>query len=286
MDPVLSSTIDHFAQAGAAQFSGWNPSLFEDYWRGTLPRLWIHLKVQLKQPEAARDVAAAYARLLCESIGKGYLRSGFQERPANLMEYCFRNWLPARLVVLPPEQHLGLLARSWNLLEGLLCEPRWVNAYVMARISELGSQPDLESFLAFVLEPLFEPSPPARWNGPFRVSLLSMRQADYDFLPGDMYLVAPTVLAVKDRRRELQWGVLLQKQGRSDLACRFDETSPYAEGPSSVSPRWQGELLSLEQERIGLPFLREPFRWLQVRAGFVVASAVDSQKLWIVESAT
>jgi hypothetical protein len=79
--------------------------------------------------------------------------------------------------------------------------------------------------------------------------------------------------------------VLLRKDGRSELAGAFGEAGAYVEEPPSPTPRWQGQELALAAGRVALPFLGEPFRWLQARAGFVVASAVDSQKLWVVESA-
>ena len=58
------------------------------------------------------------------------------------------------LAGLPAEQHLSLLARVWNLGEGLLREPEWVNAYVMSRIGELRSEKMPETILVDVLRPL------------------------------------------------------------------------------------------------------------------------------------
>jgi hypothetical protein len=202
------------------------------------------------------------------------------------MEYYFRNGLTAQLAQVGPERQVAVLADAWNLLEGLLREPAWVNAYVMARVRELHREPSLEAFLARVLEPLFEPAARANWAGPFRVQMLSLRAGDDEFLPGDMHLVAPTILAVKDRSRDLTCGIVLRKEGQSELAGLFDETSPFAEQPSAVAADWRGDWLALGKERVRLPFLGEPFRWLQVQAGFLAASAVHSQKLWIVESAT
>jgi hypothetical protein len=224
--------------------------------------------------------------MLCEGVGRGYLATHFSGKPANLMEYYVRDGLMVRLIQASPQQSFSLLADTWNLLEGLLREPRWVNSYVMARARELDNEDGLHSFLVRELNPLFERTSPSTWNGPSRVSMLSLRDGDDEFLPGEMHLVAPTVLAVKDRRRDTSWGVLLRKQGQSELAGLFGDTSPYVEEPSFTPPRWQGEWTSFGKERIRLPFLLEPLHWLQVRAGFLVASAINSQKLWIVESAT
>src|SRR5438128_1422957 len=128
MDPLLLSMIERFAQLGATRFSGWKPALFRDYCQTTIPRIW---------QDHGQAVATAGIQLLCEGIGNGYMASGLQDRPTNLMEHCLRDWLPARLPAVPPEQQLSLLASTWNLLEGLLGEPAWVNAYVMARANEL-----------------------------------------------------------------------------------------------------------------------------------------------------
>ncbi len=277
MDPLLLPTIDGAARMAATRFSSWKPTLFQDYCQGTVARIWR---------EHGPGTTTAYVHCLCEAIGTGYVTASVQETPANLLEHCLRTWLPVRLAAVPREQHLALFARSWNLLEGLLREPGWVNAYVMARTKELDRETELEPFLVRVLKPLFEPAAAASWTGPFRVTLLPLRQADDDFLPGDMNLVAPTVLVVKDRRRPVQCGVILRKQGQSELAGMFETTSPYAQGPSAVVPQWQGESLVFDKERVTLPFLLEPYRWLQVQAGFVAACAVNSQKLWIVETAT
>ena len=48
---------------------------------------------------------------------------------------------------------------------------------------------------------------------------------------------------------------------------------------------WEGGSARIGDETVSLPFLADPFHWALVRAGYLVASAADSQKLWIVESA-
>src|SRR5438270_431653 len=83
-------------------------------------------------------------------IGRGYLASSWQSRPANLMEYCFRDWLVGQLTDAAARPPLNFLADTWNLLEGLLREPRWVNAYVMARAWELEDEASLHAFLVRV----------------------------------------------------------------------------------------------------------------------------------------
>ncbi len=271
--------IERLDRKGATQFAGCSPPLFREYCQALL-------RDDASSPTQSPPVATALAELLCEGVGRGYLSAPLHASPTNLMEHCFRSWLTPRLAHVAAERRLHFLADAWNLLEGLLGEPGWVNAYVMARVRELDGEPGLESFLGRVLRPLLEPATRASWAGPFRVATLSLRACDDEILPGDMHLVAPTVLAVRDRRRDLACGVVLRKEGRSEPAGVFGDTRPFTEQPPATPPRWQGEWVTFGEERVRLPFLGEPFRWLQAAAGFVVASAVNSQQLWIVESAT
>ncbi len=196
-----------------------------------------------------------------------------------------RAWLPVRLAALPAEEHLPLLARVWNLAEGLARESGWVNAYVLARVGELHGDTSPEAFLVEALRPLLEPAPPARWEGPYRVTLLSLRPADDDFLPGDMHLAAPAVLVVEDRRRPVRVAVHLRRDGRSAVLGTLGPTRPFPEHPPAVAVAWDGGTVGLGGERVCLPFFPGPFRWSVARAGYLAASAVDSQKLWIVECA-
>src|SRR5580692_4890849 len=154
MDPPLSLIIERIAQKGRTQFSKWDMPLFQDYCRATLP----HLMSSSQASETSQPVAAAFAELLCEGIGRGYLATNLNADPVNLMEYCLRDWLVLRLPEGTTEQRIQLLASAWNMLEGLLREPRWVNTYVMARVRELENDGDLQVFLTHVLKPLFEPA--------------------------------------------------------------------------------------------------------------------------------
>ena len=49
-------------------------------------------------------------------------------------------------------------------------------------------------------------------------------------------------------------------------------------------PKFAPGRMMLARQSVELPFLAEVYERLTVPAGFVVASAVDSQRLWIVES--
>jgi hypothetical protein len=98
-----------------------------------------------------------------------------------------------------------------------------------------------------------------------------------------MRLIAPVVAVVQDRRRPTLLGVLLEEQGQSRLLGAL--TGIEGEYAEDAAPAIE---LQTNSARIGarkatLPLLTAPYRSLAACAGFVVASAVDSQRLWILE---
>ncbi len=280
MDAAAIDELRRLGEEGPRRFSGWNAPLYDAY-RGTiLPELWKRLP-----PNSERTFAGLTA-LVQSGIGEGYLKGGPGVAPRNFLEFCLRDWLPDVLARLPAEKHLPLLARVWNLGEGLLREPEWVNDYVMSRIGELRGDRMPEEILGDILRPLMEAAPEALWVSPYRVTLLSLRHADDEFLPGEMQLVAPTVLVVADRRRPVRLGIHLRREGRSVVLGSFGPTGTFPVEPNSVPVEWEEEgNARIGGETVSLPFLTAPFHWTLVGAGYLVANAIDSQKLWIVESA-
>jgi len=277
-----SAALDYLRQLGAEgprRFSQWDAALFVAYGRTVLPEAWERL------PSGCARSFAGLAAMVQQGIGEGYLASDPESNPQNFLEFCLRNWLPEVLAGLPAEEHMPLLARVWNLGEGLLREPEWVNVYVMARIGELRGARTPEAVLADVLRPLMEPAPPARWEAPYRVTLLALRPASDEFLPGEMQLAAPTVLVVSDRRRPVRLGIHLRREGQSEVLGTFGPSGPFQDEPAAVPVAWAGGRARIRGDDVWLPFLAGPFRWTLVRAGYLVANAADSQKLWIVESA-
>src|SRR5262249_44497599 len=136
----------------------------------------------------------------------------------NFLERCLVDLIPAMLPRVPSGARLPLLVRTWNLAEGLLREPAWLDRYVTACAGRLEDLADLESFLVRTLEPVLAPAPAAAWSGPFRVTVLDLRSLSEDFLPGEVALACPTVLRIDSRRRGgPQVGVLLRRGGRSEL---------------------------------------------------------------------
>jgi hypothetical protein len=279
MNAAAIQHLQQLGEEGTKRFSEWNASLFYAYCGTILPELWRQL------PPGAERTFAGLSAMVQQGIGEGYIKGGPDVAPRNFLEFCLRDWLPDVLASLPAEKHLPLLARVWNLGEGLLREPEWVNAYVMSRIGELRGDRMPEDMLIDVLRPLMETASAARWEAPYRVTLLSLRQADDEFLPGEMQLAAPTVLVVSDRRRPVRLGIHLRRDGKSQVLGTFGPTSSFPDKPVDVPVAWEGSKARIGDIQVPLPFLAAPLRWALVQAGYLVASAVDSQKLWIVESA-
>jgi len=279
MDAAALDLLRRLGEEGARQFSAWDAPLFAAYCRTILPAVWKSLS------SGSEGTFEGLATLVQQGIGEGYLKGDPEIAPGNFLEFCIRDWLPEVFAGLPAEEHPRLLAHVWNLGEGLLREPEWVNGYVMSRIGELRGDKMPEAILVDILRPLLEPAPPARWEAPYRVTLLSLRPADDEFLPGEMQMAAPTVLVVTDRRRPVRLGVHLRREGQSIVLGTFGATGAFSDEPAGVDVAWEGGRAQIGVDNVSLPFLAGPFRWALVRAGYLVASAADSQKLWIIESA-
>jgi hypothetical protein len=280
MDASALDQLRRLGEEGPRRFSKWDAPLFAAYCRTVLPAVWKRLS------SGSERTFAGLSALVHQGIGAGYLKGDPEVAPGNFLEFCIRDWLPDVLAGLPAEEHLPLLARVWNLGEGLLREPEWVNGYVMSRISELRGDKRPEAILVDILRPLLESALAARWEAPYRVTLLSLRQADDEFLPGEMQLAAPTVLVVSDRRRPVRLGIHLRREGQSMVVGTFGPTAAFPDEPAAVDVAWEGGSVRIGHDNVSLPFLAGPFRWALVQAGYLVASAADSQKLWIVESAS
>jgi hypothetical protein len=279
MDAAALEHMRRLGEEGPRRFSNWDAPLFAAYGGTFLPAVFASL------PPAQSGAFNGLMAMVQQGIGEGFLRGNPEDPPGNFLEYCIREWLPPTLAELPAEKQMALLASVWNLGEGLLREPDWVNGYVMSRIHELRRNNLPQEVLVEILRPLLEPAPAARWEAPYRVTLLSLRPADDEFLPGEMQLAAPTVLVVTDRRRPVRLGVHLQRMGKSIVLGAFGPTGSFPDEPAGVQVTWNGGTASIGVDTVSLPFLASPFRAAVVRAGYLVASSVDSQKLWIVESA-
>ncbi len=153
-----------------------------------------------------------------------------------------------------------------------------------ARALELKHLSGLEAFLIDVLDPVLSPAPSAKWSGPFQQTILDARLIDEEFLPGEMRLAAPWVLCIQDRRRPVRLGVLLQKNGKSEFIGPLPEMEPFHDATKLPHVEPQKNAIRIGEHIVKLPRLNVPLHVEIARAGFVIVSAVDSQRLWVVES--
>lgn len=235
------------------------------------------------EPHAAA-VLRSYLRLLAEAVGMGCLIDDAGVQRDFLSDVLVRQ-VPARLARVAPERRVPCLAMLWNLGEGLLQEPAWLNRFAMAFAGEVRDLAALPAHLGAVLEPVLVPPPPSQWAGPCTLAVLDPRPLADGFLPGEMHLAAPAVVCVHDRRRAgSQLGVLLARGGHSRLLgatpCLGATVHEGARPAVTFSPGH----VAVGGHRVALGWLRAPLERLVTATGFVLASAIDSQRLWVVDT--
>jgi len=230
-------------------------------------------------------VLRSYLRLVAEAVGMGCLVEDARGMQRDLLSDLLVSQVPARLGSIAPERRVPCLALLWNLGEGLLQEPAWLNRFAMAFAGDARDLLALPAHLASVLEPVLVPMASSQWAGPCALQVLDPRPLADSFLPGAMHLAAPAVVCVHDRRRaELQLGVLLEHGGRSRLLGATPCLGTTVHEGARPAVTFTPGNLAIGTHRVALGWLREPLEKLVTATGFVLASAVDSQRLWIVDT--
>jgi hypothetical protein len=282
MHPGLEQTLADLRRDGPRRFARWNAELFDAVASGPARTLGKELG---DSPDSGR-VLSGYLQLVQQAIGVGALhQAGRGARWTSFLERCLIERIPALLPRVKAGERLSLLAKTWNLGEGLWREPAWLDRYVTACAGRLEDLAEVERFLVRTLDPVLVPAPPAAWNGPFAVTVLDLRPLYDEFLPGEIGLAAPTVLRVEDRRRSgTQVGVLLRRDGGSELLGLTEGLGDYVETGERPAVEFHDGRAAVAGQAVELPSLRRCHRHTVARAGFVAAYAVDSQRLWIVES--
>lgn len=290
MASSLDAITGQAAADGQRRHSRWDAALFQTLARGQARMLWYALEGEPWQEAIVR----AYLNLAAEAIGQGYLDraalehlQGRAQAPdsVNLLGLMLVQLVHTQLPELPASQRLPVLARAWNLCEGLLQQPAWLNRYVASAASPPPALAELETFLVRTLEPALASDRRADFRGPFTLAVLDARQVDDELLPGDMHLAAPAVLCIHDRLRPgIQAGAFLAPGGKS----RFLGLTPcLASGYASAGApgvEVHGSAVRVNGVDTALPLLGRVHRLVTGPAGFVVASAVDSQRLWVLDT--
>lgn len=283
---LTPAVLDEFARLradGPRRFADWNPTAFDEVAVGPA----VTLTRTLDGEPDADAVVAGYLRLAQEAVGTGAVTSGDPAtgRYASVLAALVVDVLPTKLAQSRESRRLPVLVEAWNIGDGLRRGSAWLDRYLTACLGNLADLDDLPGFVARTLGPVTAPSEPATWTGDLRVTVLDLRAAHDEFVPGRVRVAAPTLLAVEDRRRAgLQVGVLLRNRGACELLGVFSGLEVYPEpGPKPVV-RFDDQSATVGVRNVTVPTLRECHSFAVARAGFVAAVAVDSQRLWVIES--
>ncbi|NUQ72571.1 MAG: hypothetical protein HUU21_03370 [Polyangiaceae bacterium] len=283
----LEAAISHFEGEGARRFARWDAPLYRAFIEGP----GASLLRAIRDSEGAALVFEAYLRLLVEAVGHQYIDAACLDKtearsPKSLMALALTTQIPTLLPKAPPGDRMALLATTWNLAEGLLGEPAWLNRAVAGALANADSLADLDKRVLRVLEAALLPRARASLAGPFSVRSVDTRAMDHAFLPGLMHFSAPALLCVHDRKRKgIHAGLLLGPKGAASLLgpcpCLGRPDKEPADLPTiTLIPGG----LRVGDAKIPLTFFQRGHSAAASRAGYLVASALDSQRLWVVES--
>lgn len=260
------------------RYAGWDAELFQEI----SIRIFYDLYGPLRKDPQLEELMPAVLELLGEALARGYLDHRWQQgRPRSLMQLLFTDLIPQRLPLVTGKRRLACLARAWNLAEGLRTQPAWLDGFVTSQGADLTDLDQLEGWLVTVLQKAMTKSVPPPWNGPFQVEVLNARDASPDFLPGPMHAVAPQVVCVHDRRSpRSRLQVYLHRAGKSVLAGPF--ACDYR--PEETAINFSKNRALVDGQSIELPLLGQGHSGLR-QGAFFLASAIDSQRLWVAEAA-
>jgi hypothetical protein len=289
MTTDLETIVEHHEREGKRRFSRWNHDLFRAIVYGPGKRLAGSID---GSPDAA-PIFLGWLKLVEEAVGLGYVRSGLVTAedklafaPENLLELLLIELLPNKIGACAPQGRVALLAKAWNLGEGLLAEPPWLNLVVASAMANVQSLLDLEGRLLRILDTALAPRAKSAFAGPYAVRTLDLKDVDGAFLPGRMHFAEPALVCIHDRKRtDLVAGVLLGAKQAPSLAfrspCLAEKTTPDPALPT-VSLTQAG--LAIGDARVPLPLWTRGHSHAVSRAGLIVASALDSQRIWIAET--
>lgn len=279
---IAPAMLGPLRDEGPRQFSRWDAAVFDAVTSGSAAALAGRLA---GQPNADA-VLAGYLRLVQQGVGSGVVKNAEAGAGwSSFLERLIVELIPARLLEIAPERRLKVLVDAWNLGEGLLREPAWVDRYVNACAGGLPRLDALEDFLVRTLGPVLTPAPPATWSGLMKITTIDLRAAHDEFLPGKLHLAAPTVLCVEDRRRPgLQVGVFLRHKQKSEALGVVSGLGEYEETDTLPFVTFTDGKAKIGSRVAEVPTLRRCHAHAVARAGFVVACAADSQRLWVIES--
>ena len=286
MEAILRDLVDEAQRSGARRYTQWDDRRFAEWCEGPVSRVDTALSRAASSsawPGAERRARLRdYLVLIQEGLGRGYLvNAGGAAR--SFAEALLRDLLPGWLIAAPAGLHAPLLAKTWNVAEGVAREVPWLNQYLLARLDQITDPERFPDEIAQLLAPVLQPLAPVDWTGVSRIHVLDPRPVDDEFLPGPMSWIAPRLLRVHDRRRAVCLGVLLTS-GDPALVGTVCDAQPY-EPPPAAPPtlQWAAGGFTVAGQRMDLPFFDEPVCSVISAGGFIIAATVSSHRLWVVQ---
>lgn len=193
------SIVDTLARDAERRFVRWDEPLWRAVIDGPATVLSMGLADAGVAPDEADRLLESYLRLACEAIGLGYL---VRSSALGVENFATRAWMDLVPRLLPAaRERARVLAECWNLGENLEARPPWLQRIFLASIRDLGSLDDLDGIVRRVASVVADPPKNELGDGS-RAAWVDLAAADARFLPGEVFLVAPTVACVIDRNRD------------------------------------------------------------------------------------
>lgn len=172
---------------------------------------------------------------------------------------------------------LNTLADLFNLCEGLCSAEPWFDPYVASRLDGLGDLSDLPTLVELALDDVLSPLPVD--GGALQQIMLDPRPIDPQFVPGQMWLAAPRVVCVADRRRDARLGVALGTDqvtlfGPIPALDRVEPPAPLITIIDDYRAKWGEQHLGFHAQY--------PLHSTLAFANVVCLTADDSQRVWVV----
>jgi hypothetical protein len=283
---TLEDIAAELREQGAQRFANWNQAAFDSYIDGPASTLAQMLEWRDKgKPDV--NTLANYCRLAFEGVGAGWLRVIQHELPPpTFLAHCLATLVPHGLGEIPRAKRSEVLQKLWNLGEGLAREPQWLNQYAITRTNWSTKLQKLDQHLADALAPVLSPLPPATWSGRYDLHVLNLREHAEAFVPGRLYLAAPAVLCIENRLDPLDTlAMLLQKRGQSQILGTVGRLPEHQESFDAPQIETTADAVIINGTPVAAPLITSPRQTVCIAGGFVVVSADDSQRLWLVEAA-
>jgi hypothetical protein len=193
---------------------------------------------------------------------------------------------PDSIPDLPEPMRIRTLVDLWNLCESAAELPTWAYTYISGQAcNQLNDIRTLKEFIERESSIVFSHSGTARGANWAFCNVLNTRSLDSNFLPGNVFLLAPNVAAVKDRRASAAIAVVFREHAEPYPIGPFsaDNLVPYTDPtPLRAVPAKNG--IKVGNATVELPFITDVLSCGVSSAGFCICSAPDSQRLWIIRA--